>query len=868
MRGTLTLALLGALAAAPKVGAVPPGRARLLLNDGWRYHEGGISFAQGALLSDAGWTRVTLPHTWNAADPFDEAPGYRRGIGWYRRTLTLDPTWTGRRVFLYFEGANQVADVYVNGALAGEHRGGYTAFAVDITPFVHFGESTNLVSVKVDNSQDPSIPPLSVGYALYGGIYRDVWLVATDPVHVAVADHAGEGVHIWTPHVSAERADVQARTAVVNDSRTAAAVRVVTTLVGPDGQVVSSATGSATIASGATDTVGTAIANVARPLLWSPDTPTLYSVRTEVYAGSRLTDRVDEPLGFRWFHFSADSGFALNGHRLELRGTTRHQDREGIGSALSDAQHVQDMQIIKAMGANFVRLAHYPQAPAVLDAADRLGLMIWQEVPVVNYITPDSAFARNAREMLRDMIRQDFDHPSVIVWGLMNEVFLWSPQGARIGRQNDTTYMWQVRDFAQSMNAVAHAEDSTRPTAMAIHASADYDSAGVAEVPDLVGLNRYDGWYSGDFDGFGRGLDHRRAALPGRVFMVSEYGAGSDARVNSLTPERFDFSGQWQQEYHAPYLRQIAARRWFPGAAIWNEFDFSQPEIGGTMPNLNQKGMVNWNRTPKDVYYLYQANWASTPMVHIATHDWTRRAGAGTPGQAVMQPVTVYSNLKTVELWANGRSLGARTPDDVHEATWQVPFVSGANVLEARARDGAKTAGDQVDVQFTLVPTRLAAAPFRDLAVNVGSLAQVADTAGPVWVEDQAYRAGSYGFVGGTARQVDRSTPITGTSLTPLFFTYRDGVTGYRADVPDGRYEVELDLLEPSPAAVAGERVFSISANGIDVVHALDLSATYGNDRAATLRFPVRVSSGAGLRLDFSAARGTAVLSGLRITKK
>lgn len=862
---TLVAALSGAL---PTRAALPTARVRYTINDGWRYHAGGVSFALGPLLSDSDWERVTLPHTWNAHDPFDDTPGYRRDMGWYRRPLQLDETLRGKRVFLYFEGANQVAQVYVNGAFAGEHRGGYTAFAFDITRFAHFGDTTNLIAVKVDNSEDPHIAPLSVGYALYGGIYRDVWVVATDPVHVAVTDHAGAGVFVTTPEVTAERARVESRAVLVNDGNSSAPTRVVTTILDPGGREIARAGQSATLRGAVTDTVITKIDNISKPHLWTPDSPTLYTVRTEVYVGERLADRVDQPLGFRWFRFSADSGFFLNGRRLQLRGTTRHQDYDGLGSALSDAQHVRDMEIIKAMGANFVRLAHYPQDPAVLDAADRLGLLIWEEVPVVNYITPDSEFANTSRDMLRDMIRQGYNHPSVVIWGLMNEVFLWSPEGARIPRQRDTTYMREVRDFAASMNVVAHAEDKTRPTAMALHESADYDLSGVAAVPDLVGLNLYSGWYGGKFTDFGSTLDKRHRAHGKQPFMISEYGAENDPRVNSLEPQRFDFSGQWQQMFHASYLRQLAERPFVAGGAIWNEFDFSQPLIGGTKPNMNQKGVVTFDRKPKDTYYLYQANWSSAPMVHIASHDWTRRAGSGSPAAPVTQPITVYSNLSRVELFLAGRSLGAKTMDDVHSATWQVPLVGGRNDLEARGSSNGKPVVDRVAIDLTIVPTRLADAPFHDLAINVGSRAQVADPSGPVWVEDQPFSEGSYGSVGGTPGQVNREVAIFGTAFTPLFFTYRTGLQAYKAAVPDGVYDVELDMIEPSTTARPGQRVFSVLANGTTVIDRLDLVARYGSARAATVRFSAAVAGGTGLNLEFRATAGEAILSGVRITKR
>nr|MDQ3309005.1 hypothetical protein [Gemmatimonadota bacterium] len=439
------LLLLSAAITHPATGQAPAGpdvRVRHTINDGWKFLAGGVEFAEKQLISAAGWESVTLPHTWNASDPFDDTPSYRRGVGWYRRTLKLDDSLRGKRLFLYFEGVNQKADVFVNGAFAGGHRGGYTAFAVDVTRLVNFDSvgSENLIAVQVDNSHDPQVPPLSVGFALYGGIYRDVWLVATDPVHVKVTDHASPGVYVSTPRVSRERAEVRLRGTVVNSTQAPQRLRVVSTIVDSAGARVATISSPLTVRAGNEATFAQNFPAVRNPRLWSPDRPYLYAVDTEIYDGDRLVDRVRNPLGFRWFRFDPARGFFLNGERLQLRGTNRHQDFQGLGSALSNRQHVRDLEIIKEMGANFLRLAHYPQDPAVLEAADRLGLLIWEELPVVNYVTISEEFTRNSQQMLREMIRQHHNHPSVILWGTMNEVFLWSPEGARISRQTDTTY--------------------------------------------------------------------------------------------------------------------------------------------------------------------------------------------------------------------------------------------------------------------------------------------------------------------------------------------------------------------------------------------------------------------------------------------
>jgi beta-galactosidase len=866
-RALILGAALGAasLATSP-LGAQPAPaspRIRYSINDGWRYRADGVNFAEKPSISDESWERVTIPHTWNASDPFDDVPSYRRGIGWYRRRLALADSLHGKRIFLYFEGANQVADVYVNGAFAGQHKGGYTGFSVDITPFAKFGSGTdNLIAVQVDNSHSPYIPPLSVGYALYGGIYRDVWLVATDPVHATMSDLGGPGVYVSTPTVSRTQGVAAARGTIVNERAAPAQLRVVNTLLDAGGASVSQSSSTVRVDAGGSALWSTTLPSVRNPHLWSPSEPYLYTIRTDVYEGDSLRDRVTNPLGFRWYSFDGQTGFTLNGSHLQLRGTNRHQDYAGLGSALSNDLHLRDLQLIKEMGANFVRLAHYPQDPAVLEAADRLGLLIWEEVPVVNYITPAPEFTRNAETMLREMIRQHYNHPSVIMWGTMNEVFLWGPEGFRIRKQLDTAYMRKTRDFAAHMDSVARAEDRTRVTTMAIHGSSDYDSSGVARVSQVLGVNIYDGWYSGTFDGFGKQLDRRHARFPNEPIFVSEYGAEDDYRVNSLEPERFDFSNTWMRRFHESYLQQIAARPWLAGTAVWNEFDFSQPETGGSIPYMNQKGLITWDRKPKDVYYLYKANWNPAPMAYIASRGWSNRAGPAT------QPVDLYSNLPSVELFVNGRSLGVKTPNDVKRASWDVPFTEGRNVLTARASGNGSSATDSLVVRFTGVPARLAdaAVPFRQLGVNVGGKAQVADANGHVWLGDQPYIAGSYGYVGGTPTMFDKDLPITFTPQPPLYFTYQEGLSSYKLDVPDGEYDVELLFAEPS--AKPGERVFGVSVNGRSVADALDLSANHGIARAVTYPARVTASGGAGITVQFVPVKGKPILNAIHVRKR
>ncbi len=400
-------------------------RLRVSINETWKYTGEDVKGAEVTSFDDSRWARINLPHTWNAEDTLDDEPGYRRGVGWYRKTLRLSDGLRGKKLFLYFEGANQVADLFVNGRLVGQHRGGYTAFAFDITDFVRFDSPDgNIIAVKVDNSHNKDIPPLSADFNFYGGIYRNVWLIATAPVHINLMDHASQGVYVDTPAVSEAKGTVRVRGTVTNSESQPRQVRVVSTVVDHDGREVASMESVLSLGAGQEVSFQHATRPLLRPHLWSPDHPYLYTVETRLYAGRGATDMVVSPLGFRWFSLDADKGFFLNGQALKLRGTNRHQDYRGMGNALPDSIHVHDLEIIKEMGANFVRLAHYPQAPTVLETADRLGLILWEEIPIVDYITTSEAFTRNCENMLTEMIRQHYNHPSVLMWGYMNEVLI------------------------------------------------------------------------------------------------------------------------------------------------------------------------------------------------------------------------------------------------------------------------------------------------------------------------------------------------------------------------------------------------------------------------------------------------------------
>ena len=829
------LIILLVLASAAAITA----RTKTSLNTGWRFHKADIADAKNIGFDDSAWTRINIPHTWNIDDPWDDEPGYHRGAAWYRRQLMIPKSPVQQRYFLYFEGANQIADVYVNGEKAGSHIGGYSAFALDITDLVKPGR--NMFAVRVDNSFNEDIPPLTGDFNFYGGIYRDVWLIATSNTHLKVTDHASPGVRITTPHIAEGLGTVAIEGTVMNAGE---GVSVVSTIVDAANRKVGES-----IARTSTDRFSNTVL-VQSPKLWSPESPYLYSVRISVRRGGKILDEIVQPLGFRWFEFDGAKGFSLNGKPLKLRGTNRHQDHAGLGNALPDRLHIRDMQIVKDAGFNFVRLAHYPQDPAILEACDRLGLLVWEETPLVNYITDSAAFAANSEQMMREMVRQHRNHPSVLLWGYMNEIFLRYPNREDLYRP--------TIDLARRLDRIAKEEDPTRPTTIAFHENEVYNRTGLGEVADVIGWNLYQGWYSQTVTEFGKFMDDQHARYPKRPLIVSEYGANSDRRLHSSAPRRFDSTTDYQRHFHESYLAQIDARPFISASAIWNQFDFGSEFRGETIPHLNQKGMYTFDRRPKDIHFFYKARLSDRTVLHLAVSDTPVRAGLS----GEMHAIDVYSNLDSVELLVNGRPLGRRQVREA-KASWQTILRPGINTLVARAAKGKTIVSDSATITF-----RPYDVTSNEIAINVGSNADFIDDTGLIWIADQAYAAGKWGFVGEASKRIYSQPPdrnIHGTKSDPLFQTMIEAASRYRLDVPAGEYEVEL-LFAETGFDQPGKRVFDVSLNGKRVLESLDLARLAGRNVSVRRQFTTSVATD-GIAVEFTRRTGEPVLSGVRVRR-
>ena len=413
--------LLGlVLAAAFGVGASAHAeRADLLINSGWKFHKGDVAGAGEVAFDDAGWDGVNLPHTWNAQDGQDGGSDFWRGSGWYRRTLNIE-TIGEKRFYLHFEGALTTTDVYVNGKSVGQHKGGYAAFRFDITDHVQPG--ANMLAVKVDNAFDADVLPLSGDWTFFGGIYRDLHLIVVDPVNIDLMDHASPGVYLMQVAVGEEQAEVEVRTRVLNESAERAQVNVRIDVIDHAGKVVATTDRSKRVGAGKSfDLVEKVV--VEDPHLWhGQKDPYLYTARVAVTADDGSADVVEQPLGLRTFRVSPNQGFFLNGEHIKLHGVNRHQDRLDMGNALTAREHQEDFDLIREMGANTIRLAHYQHAEFFYDLCDQDGQIVWAELALVNGVTDSEAFNENAKRQLKELIRQNYNHPSIVMWSVFNEI--------------------------------------------------------------------------------------------------------------------------------------------------------------------------------------------------------------------------------------------------------------------------------------------------------------------------------------------------------------------------------------------------------------------------------------------------------------
>lgn len=637
-------------------------RQDILLNNDW-------NFRFSHQVQKGTGVRVDLPHTWNAQDALSGKIDYKRGIGNYEKNLFIRPEWKGKRLFIRFEGVNNIADVFINRRHIGEHRGGYGAFIFEITGKVEYGKE-NSILVRVNNGEQLDIMPLVGDFNFYGGIYRDVHLLITDETCISPLDYASPGVRLIQDSVSHRYAKVRAIVDLSNGSSGNQKVELNVRLL--DGQrVVKEGTKNVNL-SGNEVMQQELTFEIDQPHLWNGrQDPFLYQAEVTLFRNGQMVDRVTQPLGLRFYRIDPDKGFFLNGKHLPLQGVCRHQDRSEVGNALRPQHHEEDVALMLEMGVNAVRLAHYPQATYFYDLMDKNGIIVWAEIPFVGPggyndkgFVDLPAFRANGKEQLKELIRQHYNHPSICVWGLFNEL-------TELG-DNPVEYI-------KKLNVLAHQEDTTRPTTSASNQMGDLNF-----ITDAIAWNRYDGWYGGTPADLGKWLDRMHKDHPEICIAISEYGAGAsiyhqqDSLVKTV-PTSWWHPENWQTYYHIENWKTISSRPYVWGSFVWNMFDFGAAHrTEGDRPGINDKGLVTFDRkVRKDAFYFYKANWnREEPMLYLTGKRNTVRTQR-------LQTITAFTNLSGAELFVNGKSYGKAIPDSYAILEWKnVELEPGENEIK------------------------------------------------------------------------------------------------------------------------------------------------------------------------------------------
>jgi beta-galactosidase len=644
-------------------------REDTLLDSGWRFKQQDVAGAESIDFSDADWTAVAIPHNWGFERAQLGRPFYQ-GPGWYRLELKSVTPKAGRRYFIRFEAASTVGDVYLNGKKIGQHRGAFGAFCFEVTTNLS-ASGKNLLAVRVSNAPQPDVAPLAGDFSVYGGLYRPVHLIETSEQNIALTDHGSTGVAWLETSVSAKEAVLDVTAQISNPARSRQSLACTARVLDTNGMEVARTEKSFTLPGNVTAPVSIRV-TVPDPHLWNGrKDPHLYRAVFELRSQGTVVDSVEQPLGLRFYSVDPEKGFFLNGQPYHLHGVDRHQERFGKGWAISQADQDEDIQLMSEMGCTVVRCAHYQHSDYFYSLCDKVGILVWAELPLVNEVRNSAEFSETTRNQWLDLIRQNINHPSIFVWSMFNEMAASRGDPHRL---------------LEDLSAMEHGEDPTRPT---IGASNHGELDQMNRIPDVLGRNFYPGWYSGRKEDFGSLLDQARNSSRAGGFCVSEYGAGANVNQHEDNPKQPAAGGQWHPEEWQALLHEAAwpamkARPFVWGTFVWVMFDFAvSTRHEGGVQGRNDKGLVTADRTiRKDAFFYYKANWSDEPVLYLTSRRYTERTNAVTD-------VKLYSNAPEVELFVNNVSQGKRADGVNGVFIWnQVKLAAGpaGNQIEARAQ--------------------------------------------------------------------------------------------------------------------------------------------------------------------------------------
>lgn len=650
------------------VNAQDSNRLQIAFNDNWEFSKC-TSTDVDSLIQN--WKNITIPHTWNAKD-MQEGKDFYEGYALYKNTFTAPKEWNGKRVFIRFEGVGQVAEVYVNDRYLGKHEGSYAAFVFDLSYDLEYGKKNKIV-IKVNNVASKRIIPTRHSlFGIYGGIYRPASLIITNKTNISTTDYASSGIYITQKNVSKEKADIKIATKLESIEKGLSNIILESVIYDHKGQKV--------------DKIQTKILmspqgrkvfyqefNLNNPHLWhGKKDPYLYKVVVSLKdENSIIIDQVTQPLGIRKFEVKGGDGFYLNNEKYSLHGVSRHQDWFDHGNALSNWQHDKDLELINEIGATTIRLAHYQQSKYFYHKCDSLGFIVSAEIPFVQRITNEEH--SNAKLQMEELVKQNFNHPSIYTWGLHNEVKSKKPSDFG---------MTLTRD----LNEIAKSIDPDRLT-ISVNGHGHMDHADNKNA-DIQGMNRYYGWYYGQVGDIKNWVETLKKNYPDHAVILSEYGAGAniDHQVEEA-PEKVGYRDQFFPESYATRFHEIqwgdiANQDYLIGSYVWNMFDFGLPLWSrGGVPARNHKGLVTYDRkNKKDSFYWYKANWNDEPMVYISDRRATQRTKVSTD-------IHVYCNTSNLKLKIDGKRHPSfeKGKTNVHYIFKDVQLKKGENKIEATA---------------------------------------------------------------------------------------------------------------------------------------------------------------------------------------
>ncbi len=842
----------------------------VIINSGWQFSE-----------NKTDWLTINLPHTWNDKDAFDDEQGYRRGFGYYKKQVFLSIEQKNKSHYLKFNAVNQEAFVYVNGQLAGNHKGGYTAFSFDITKFLNY-ESYNLIEVTVDNTHNINIPPLDADFTFYGGIYRDVELISLPKQHISLKDFASDGFYVDYYNVSDEKAGVEVTVLVDNFDFTKASNELQLTITDANGILLQTKSKKFKIHSNSFVKLKFKFPEISSPSLWSPENPYLYNLNIVLTdSKGNILDEKSSNVAFRWVSVEPNKGLFLNGEPCKMIGVNRHQDYEGFGNAVPMTLQENDIHLIKEMGANVIRFAHYPHSKELYKLCDELGLLVWSEIPIVNKVTNTPEFFETSMKMQEEHLKQYYNFPSVVMFGYMNEIFLRLAFDNKSSEKEKEVAKVYTYELAKQLETLTREMAPNRLTVMALHGNELYNETKIADLSMLVGWNLYFGWYNGQIPDLGVFLDDQHKRFPNRTIMVSEYGPGADVNVSSTSPKKYDYTEEYQLILHNSYYEQVTSRDFVAGMTAWNFADFGSEFRGETIPHVNQKGLVQYNREPKEVYYWYMSVLTEEPFIHIALNEKHPLNLIDESSHSV----SIFSNQENAEIFWNGNMIQSIQFEN-GLASVDVPFVNGKNDLKVISNSQVNLKTIQV-----LKTDNLRTANFKRFGINIGSHFNFYDEETNItFVADRLYSTNLYGYLDGTPYNITKDhnqgipNNIKNTNREGIFQMMLEGCTSYKVDIPDGNYKISLYFVEPQLKSevkmiynltneksasdiISEQRIFDIFINDDLIESQFNMAKNYPDKYGITIETLLKIKNNQGLNINLRPIEGKTVISGVLIEK-